>query len=428
MDGKLVKGWTQFNHSLNLPLLSAVIPGDWQKEFCLEYFDDVNYDSDASVIILSCMGYDIMHAVEIAEKFKKLGKIVIYGAHMDQYSEKLMSNVCDSSYHETPSPSYMKAILNDAINGTLKPDYLCGLNIDFPFDYSVLRGRNLRFVQMLTSIGCRNKCEYCCTAAVYKGRYRVRRIEYVIEDMRSVRKLTSYGSFIDSNIYNNPFYLQKLCKRIVDEKIGLMWGAQSTIDIGNDPETLKLLYQAGCRMLFIGLETLDQYNLEFVNKAYDVSYYKELVNKIHAAGIHVAGYFMLGFDSDTAESFKKIYGFINSTKITLPILNILMPVPGTGIYERFRREHRLIFENENDFDNKKPLYSVPCNHCFFLPRHMSQNELDKGFLNLYRMVSMNWYSLVKRSFSLNPLFYLIFLKMNLELRKEYKAMKKNVSF
>ncbi len=422
MDGKLVKGWTQFNHSLNLPLLSAVIPSDWQKEFCLEYFDDVNYETDAAVIILSCMGYDIMHAVEIAENFKKLDKIVIYGAHMDQYSEKLMKKVCDSSYHETPSPSNMKIILDDVLNGTLKADYQCGLDIDFPFDYTVLKDRKIRFVQMLTSIGCRNTCEYCCTAAVYKGRYRVRRIDYVIEDMHSVRKLTKYGSFVDSNIYNNPFYLRKLCKRIVDENIGLQWGAQSTIDIGNDPLTLKLLYQAGCRILFIGLETLDQHNLEYVNKSYDVNFYNELVKKIRSAGIHVAGYFMLGFDSDTVDTFNNIYKFINTAKITLPILNILLPVPGTRIFESFKSEGRLIIGNENDFEDKKPQYSVPCNHSFFIPKQMSQYELESRFLNLYRMVSMNWYAIIKRSFSLNPLFYLVFLRMNIALRKEYKAM------
>ena len=34
----------QYLHSLAaLPILSATVPPDWEKEFCFEYFDDINY-------------------------------------------------------------------------------------------------------------------------------------------------------------------------------------------------------------------------------------------------------------------------------------------------------------------------------------------------------------------------------------------------
>src|SRR5208283_6244383 len=80
-NGHLLKGSSIFIHSLALPTLSAAVPPYWEKEFCLEFFEDVNYDSDASVIGISSMGYDIIHGHEIAEEFKKRGKTVIFGGH-----------------------------------------------------------------------------------------------------------------------------------------------------------------------------------------------------------------------------------------------------------------------------------------------------------------------------------------------------------
>ncbi len=86
VDGHLLKGTNLFIHSLVLPILSATIPSDWEKEFCLEYFEDINYDTDASVVGISSMGYDLIHGMEIAEAFTKQEKIVIFGGYQAHFS------------------------------------------------------------------------------------------------------------------------------------------------------------------------------------------------------------------------------------------------------------------------------------------------------------------------------------------------------
>ena len=73
MNGSLIKRWTLFNHSLNISMLGGAVPDDWRNEYCLEYFDEVNFNTDASVVVISCMGYDILHALEIAKEFRRNG-------------------------------------------------------------------------------------------------------------------------------------------------------------------------------------------------------------------------------------------------------------------------------------------------------------------------------------------------------------------
>ena len=422
MDGKKVKGWTQFNHSYNIPLLSGAVPDDWEKIFCIEYFDEIDFNTDADVIILLCMGYDILYCAELADEFKSRGKTVIFGSHLDQFSEKILFEKADSVFHGSPGKKEMKEMLEDAMNRNLKKIYEFGMDLNFPFDYSAIKGIKMPYIQTMMGLGCRNNCDYCCTAGVYNGRYRMRKIEYVISDLKAISEMNGYAAFIDSNIYNNILYLRRICSEIILNKIGLRWGAQATIDIGYDDETLDALYDAGCRLLFIGFESLSNENLKNMSKKYNPGSYEYLIDRIRSHGIQIAGYFMFGLDHDNTDTLDKTLEFIKRNKITFPLLNVLLPVPGTVLYEKLKDQNRLSFPDENGFFDTKPLYSVPCHKCYFKPKNLSGEELENNYLELYRKVS-RYPGMIKRSIVSNPAESLRYFIMNLGLRKEYNKMR-----
>ncbi|MBK6876802.1 MAG: hypothetical protein IPG99_10230 [Ignavibacteria bacterium] len=189
-DGKLLKGDSIYVHSLAMPALSAATPPDWEKKVVLQYFDDIDYETDASVIAITSMGYDIAQGMEIARELKRRNKIVIFGGYQAHFSSHLLTDVCDSIVHGNPGPKDMKKILTDAENNQLQREYHCGIDINFPFDYSVLSGKKITFMPVLSSIGCINDCDFCCTAAVYKSNFRLRKIEYVIEDLKSISRIS----------------------------------------------------------------------------------------------------------------------------------------------------------------------------------------------------------------------------------------------
>jgi radical SAM superfamily enzyme YgiQ (UPF0313 family) len=421
VDGRLLKGTSLFIHSLVLPILSATIPTDWKKEFCLEYFEDINYDTDASVVGISSMGYDLVHGSEIAEAFKKQGKIVIFGGYQAHFSRNRLYNACDSIVFGNPGPYEMKKILGDIEAGHIAPEYHCGIDINFPFDYSVFSGKKIHFMPVLSSVGCRNQCEFCCTAAIFKGRYRLRNLNHVLTDLKIARKKTRYVGFVDSNIYNNREYLLGLCLRIIKENLDIRWGAESTIDIAEDLEVLNLLRQAGCRVLFIGLETPNQNSLDSVNKPYSVERYRELIQRIHKAGISVAGYFILGLDGDTSSTFETLFEFIHGVRINIPILNLLLPPPGTKVFDRLRKEGRLLIKNEDEFILNNLYYNTSCNRCFFIPKHMSVEEAEVKFIDLNRRLC-SFQEILWRSTAIRPAELAFLLYMNLAFRSDVKKI------
>lgn len=424
MDGKLVKGWSQANCSVDLPMLSATIPNSWGKQICSEYYDEIDYDTDASLVFIVAMSVDIFHAVNIASKFKKRGKIVIFGGHQDSFSKELMAEVCDSCYYGSPGLDDMQKLLDNVINSTLKKEYHFGINIDFPFDYSLYKGKKVRYIQILGSLGCVFHCDYCWHQISYGGGVKLRDVDMIIEDLKVVKKLTRFAAFRDPNFYNKRQHTIEVCNRITKEKIGIKWGAQCPIIIGHDDEALEAMYKAGCRLLFIGFESLEKENLRSVHKPFNPEMYKELALNIKKHGINVIGYFMFGFDYDTPDSYKKVLDFVEEAKLVMPIINILTPVPGTRLYEKMNKEGRLDYTDVNSFIQKKPLYSIPCNKCYFDHPTMSRSEIETKFMDLsYRLTTYE--RILKRSVKPN-IESLTILKMNLDQRKDRRKMEASV--
>ncbi|HEY6626664.1 MAG TPA: radical SAM protein, partial [Ignavibacteriaceae bacterium] len=325
MDGKLIKELPLFNYSYNLPIISATIPEDWQKETCLEYTEKVDFDTDASVIIITSPGYDVARSVEIIEQFKQKNKIVIFGAHMDKFSDKILRNICDAVFYGYPNPDKMREMLIDVETGNLKCEYHFGNNLNFAFDYSVLKKMKMPFIPMIASLGCRYKCSYCCYPPIFGGHYHLRNVEHVISDLKVVAEMKKPVAFLDANLYNNRKYLVQLCNRIIEEKIHLKWGAQCTVNIGDDEEVLELLYKAGCRMIFLGLETLDNKNMIQLNKEMNADHYSRQISGLHKAGIQVGAFFMLGLDKDDESTFERIYSFFQENKVEVPYVHIYFP-------------------------------------------------------------------------------------------------------
>ena len=419
--GKLLQGTSLALHSCAIPVLAASIPQDWEYESCLEFFENVNYDSDASIVAISSMGYDIIHGREIADTFRRRGKVVIFGGYQAHFSRSKLNDVADCIVYGHPGPSAMARILEDVYAGCLMPEYDVGIDLNFPFDYSMLLRRRIAFMPILASVGCRNHCDFCCTAARHKGEYRLRNLRYVISDLRAIRNHTRRFALVDSNIYNNRDYLIALCAAIRCAGRNFLWGAEVTIDIGEDDEALYALRRAGCRMLYIGFETLNQQNLNSVHKPYNTATYERAMTKFQQYGFVVAGYFILGLDGDTTETFNELFEFIQRTRINLPVINILLPAPGTAVFERLERERRLLVNTEEEYLKNVLFYSSSSSRCFFRPSGLTLNELEKGLIDLrQRLASLR--EIVRRSLVRNPINASFLLSMNIRFYHDSRRM------
>ena len=416
-NGILLKGKRLYVVSLALPALSATIPGNWEKEFCLEYFEDVRLDTDASVVAISSMGYEIFRATELAREFRNRGKIVILGGFQPHISRSFIGSQADSVIHGYPGPEQMTGILSDAESGSLKRDYYVTTDLNYPFDYRVIDLNRSVFAPVLTGVGCRNKCDYCCIGSFFQGTYVLRKLDLVLSELDMLHQRTRRIAFVDTNLYNNAEYLRRLCRVMIERRYRFIWGAQCTVDIGEDAETLALLRLAGCRVLFIGLESINQESLDSVRKNYSSDAYPRLIRNIHAAGIRIAAFFIYGMDGDTVDTAARTGEFVITHRIALPMINILVPTPATPMYRRLNQDGRILMANEEEFLRNNIAYNSSFNLCFYQPRHMTKMQVEEGFLELLGRLS-HISQIFRRSLSTHPGVMLFLLYMNWLFRRE----------
>lgn len=153
--------------------------------------------------------------------------------------------------------------------------------------------------------------------------------------------------FVDDNFIGNKGYLRDvLLPALIDwrrGKKGLPFNTEVSINLADDSGLMELMVAAGFTSVFVGIETPEDDSLtechKLQNRRRDLM---ASVKRIQRAGLQVQGGFIVGFDSDPLSIFQRQIEFIQKSGIVTAMVGLLQAPPGTGLFERLRRENRLI--------------------------------------------------------------------------------------
>ncbi len=112
---------------------------------------------------------------------------------------------------------------------------------------------------------------------------------------------------------------------------------------------MAMMVEAGFEKVFIGIETPDEGSLAECSKTQNQN--RDLVKdvkRIQRAGLEVQGGFIIGFDNDTPSIFQRQIDFIQKSGIVTAMVGLLQAPPGTGLYERLKRQGRLLGHSSGD--------------------------------------------------------------------------------
>jgi radical SAM superfamily enzyme YgiQ (UPF0313 family) len=238
-------------------------------------------------------------------------------------------------------------------------------------------------IPLITSRGCPWNCDFCSEVSMFGKRYRFRSEEKVIEDIRYY--FNRYGRtsiFIaEDNFGANRPRLENLCRSIMENKLVCSLEGQVRLDLAKHPETLKLMNRAGFQRAYIGYESINPASLKAVGKGYAADNMAELTRRFHKNGIAVHAMWVLGFDDDDLETVKKTVKAAITWRIETTQFLILVPIPGSRLYERFKSEDRIFNWDWAKYDG---------HHVNFIPKSMSVRELQvavalQAMLKFYKL-------------------------------------------
>ncbi|MCC7010266.1 MAG: B12-binding domain-containing radical SAM protein [Acidobacteria bacterium] len=245
------------------------------------------------------------------------------------------------------------------------------------FDLLDVRRYNRLTVQ--TQRGCPFRCEFCAASIRISPRYKVKPVDRVMREIREIRSIwpSPFIEFADDNTFVNKTHAKALMRALARE--GVRWFTETDISVADDEELLGLMRDSGCAQVLIGLESPTAAGLDGLEqrsnwKARQLARYGRAIERIQDHGITVNGCFILGLDGAGADSFESIWTFVRDSGLYEVQITVQTAFPGTPLYERLRREGRLIREGAWELCT---LFDVN-----FRPTHMSVADLETGLRDL----------------------------------------------
>ena len=323
---------------LNLVWLASYFERNrYECEFIDEFVETIDFNKDCDIVFISIMTLNSFRGYVIAQEFKKRGKIVIFGGiHSSLIPEEALK------YSDSVVIGEFEGIVEelkvDLKNNKLKKLYkaewieLKGL----PLPRRDLYKKKYDIITIQTSRGCPMYCEFCSVTSFNGGRYRFRPIYEIKKEISKIDGDLIF--FCDDNMYG---FNRDSIKRNITlfnelRQFNKSFFVQSSINIANDDNALKAFARAGVKVLYIGIESINEESLKIMRKGINlkigVKNYCKLIKNIHRHGIAVMGSFIMGADGDTLKTLWETLRFSSQINIDIPTFNVLKPFPGTKLY------------------------------------------------------------------------------------------------
>jgi radical SAM superfamily enzyme YgiQ (UPF0313 family) len=380
-------------------MLAGMTPPIVEVAVLHEMVRPIDYTTDADIIALSFMDYLAPHALQVAEKFRNLGKIVIGGGKFASTFPDMLDGYFDSIL-VGEAQNVWPRMVEDAVNGKLKKRYyadpsLSLANIPAP-RYDLVEKKYTTPLVVETSRGCPHTCTYC-QLNINRIPYRTRPVADVINDMKNTKGLPIYkrkmAMILDNNFGGDMKYAKEVLREIAKLKFWAV-GVQISIESLRDDEFVNLMSEANCRMAFIGMESLNTASLLSVQKKQNkVEEYKMIFDKLHKRGILTFTGLMFALEEDTVEYYKNLPEALEMVDNSVILSSIAIPIYGTPLYDQMMAEGRIIDFNISHYEG---------DHLVFRHKNLTDHEIYFAYKEVNRRffslgsVFRRWFRFIKK--------------------------------
>lgn len=201
-----------------------------------------------------------------------------------------------------------------------------------------------RTVMLESSRGCPFNCCFCAVRKVWGKSFRGKTLENVKLEIIDI--ITKYKAqeldFIDPNlIYDRKRAIDLFTMMIELQQTSLgkfAWGNYGGIYVaGLDDEVLELIKESGAYQISLAVENANEHILyDIIHKPIKLEKVPGIVEKSKQLGLDLHVFFVTGFPEESLEDMWRNYEFAKKADFTSASFNIVSPLPGSEIYEKYK--------------------------------------------------------------------------------------------
>jgi hypothetical protein len=325
-------------------LIAALLPDTAEIDIVNDAWDEPDWRRDYDLLFISCLHSDFDRARQISHYWRCRGARTVFGGIFASTYPHLCAPYFDAIAIGDPETT-VPEIWSDFSRGRLQPAYTAG-----PYDpaltptprFTLAASRQVLPIGIEATRGCPFTCEFCSLTGL-GTRHHVRPARDVVRDIEAGRR--SFGSraawhrrniiaFYDNNLGGNPGQLRLLCDALAP--LGIYWGVCVTFNVIRDDGMLARLARAGCRGLFVGLESFNPAAIRDMRKFQNLlPEVRAAIRRCHDHGIIVMSGLMLSPAIDDLAYIDSIPARLHECGLHVPTyISFETPFPGTPHFRR----------------------------------------------------------------------------------------------
>jgi radical SAM superfamily enzyme YgiQ (UPF0313 family) len=374
---------------LGLITVAGLCPKRWKIRLVDLAFEELR-DEDilwADLVMVSAMAVQRESVRLTLERASKLNRRTMIGGPYASSAPQALLPLADHVVVGEPDEIFPE-IAADLERGsarrlysiTEKPDVSC---TPAPrFDLLALNKYTLMSVQF--SRGCPFTCEFCDIITIYGRRPRTKSPAQLIGELDVLLQLgwRKEVFVVDDNFIGNHKAALELAQELERwqrrNRYPFGFFTEASIDLASRPALLDAMVKANFCRVFIGIESPSAESLKETKKFQNLRRDPlDSIRFIQQHGLWVMGGFIVGFDSDPPDIFDRQIEFVESAAIPWAMTGVLQAPPTTPLYERMKREGRLLQ------DNPEPSNFDPPNFRTVLPLPELLDGTKRMLLTLY---------------------------------------------
>lgn len=413
-------------------------------------FDKNSFDRNKSVVtqaveefqpdLIGFSSYDmnyyfILECAKFIKSFYSKGKIIVGGHHASLAPEDYMKNEF-IDYVCIGEGEYVLRDLLDALSKGVSVESvmgLCSRNTEGKIIYNRARNliedldilpfidrtvvdsqhREIDYLPILAGKGCPFPCTYCANDGMkslysnYNKYIRYRSPEKIIEEIKECSKVYkfNYVYFYDDIFALNYEWLQRFGKLYIENFPETPFYCLLRPETATNERYLRLLYDSGCRSIYIGVESGSQeYRRKMLNRKmtnYTILTAAKLIKK-HGMKLYI--FMMVGMPDESFLDMLKSLWLNFKIGAEGVQTGIYYPIKNTPLY-KYCLEHNLISE-----ERKKRIFIYTYNTC------LNYGALKRGLIILFKWLNSGVPLLHDFKFSLILYFFKI------QYRKWFKKL------
>ena len=344
---------------LGLLTVASMMPRSWPKRLV-----DINVtqltEKDlawADSVFISAMAVQRESARQIITHCKNAGLKVTAGGPLftDEHAEFETVDHFLLNEAELTLPSFLEDLKQGCAAQVYKTSEFADIRKTPPPMWGLIDMKRYAAMNIQFSRGCPFKCDFCNITALLGHRVRIKTAAQIIAELDGIYNLGWRGQifFVDDNFIGNKKYLMtELLPAIIQwqkDKKQIRFNTEASVNLADSEPLMEMMVAAGFESVFIGIETPAEEGLAECNKKQNKNRdLVESVKRMQRTGLQVQGGFIVGFDSDTPSIFQRQIDFIQKSGIVTAMVGLLQAPRGTRLYERLKKEDRLLDDMSGD--------------------------------------------------------------------------------